>query len=118
MLEIFIDKESDHNESGPHDHRSSSWRGMHLTDPPITMCILHVRNDRSFGGSGDSFAVRVGIRDQGGLTLGLLYDTVLAGMSSSAWGEVAPGSARVLLLLTPSLSNKVWLNALRDRTRG
>ena len=68
---------------------------MYLTDPPITTCTLHVRNDSSFGGSGSPYDVQMAVRDQGGLTLGLVYDMVVAGLASSAWEILLPEPARV-----------------------
>lgn len=86
VIEIFL-----HNESGQHGHQPidasrGSWRNMYLTDPPITTCIIRVRH----GGRYPHRFVPMAIRDHGGLTLGLAYDTIMAGLASSAGGKVVP----------------------------
>jgi len=97
VIEFFF-----HNRrGGQYDHDQhidasrGSWRDMHLTEPPITTCVLHVRIDEI--GSHD---VPITIRDHSGLTLGLIYDTIVAGLRSSARGKLQSKRARVATFYT------------------
>ena len=60
-----------------------SWRDMYLTYPPIATAVVHACN---FGDPGEEFGpevIEMLVRDHGGLTLGLIYDILMAGLPSN-----------------------------------
>lgn len=84
------------------DAPRSSWRDMYLTDPPITTCVLQLDNRGRFVGDSPR-TVPMAVQDHGGLKLGLVYDTILAGLRSNVRKEFAHGnvlSGRVAILYT------------------
>jgi hypothetical protein len=94
----FYSLREDDRYDQPVDASHSSWRDMHLTDPPITTCVLHAHNgNRSRTGL---HAIPVAIRDHGGLTLGLVYDTILAVLRSSARGSLPSKCMRLATFYT------------------
>jgi hypothetical protein len=58
----------------------SSWRDMYLTNPPITTAVLCATNYWDYEGEFGPKVIRFSVRDHDGLTLGLLYDTFMAGL--------------------------------------
>jgi hypothetical protein len=63
---------------------SRTWRDMYLTQPPITTGILDLHpgtSDQDYRSLPDT-TICVAIRDQSGITLGLLHDTMFAALGS------------------------------------
>ena len=60
----------------------SSWRDMYLTNPPITTAMVCVSNHSDWKEEFGPSRIRLSVRDHDGLTLGLLYDMLLAGLPS------------------------------------
>ena len=60
----------------------SSWRDMYLTNPPITTAVLCVSNYWGYEEHFDRGTIKLSVREHDGLTLGLLYDTLMAVLPS------------------------------------
>ena len=56
----------------------SSWRDMYLTNPPITTAVLCASNYWGYEEHFGHETIKLSVRDHDGLTLGLLYDTLMA----------------------------------------
>jgi hypothetical protein len=74
----------------------SSWRDMYLTDPPITTGILSLF-ELGYVRDGHYILdhVPLAIRHHDGLTLGLLHDTIMAGLPSDTRREMAARPVRL-----------------------
>jgi hypothetical protein len=60
-----------------------TWRNMYLSQPPVTTAILSVSYYYRTSRSQDlAITFEVMIRDQGGITVGLMYDTFLATLAA------------------------------------
>lgn len=74
---------------------SSTWRSMHLTDPPITMVTLELQ-PRLLAVHGPD-DVEVHLADNTGITLGLLYDTIFATFEAQCGATAACGNVEHFL---------------------
>ena len=61
----------------------SSWRGMYLTHPPITTALIHADNYDDLEEEYGPTEIGMVVRDHRGLTFGLVYDTIVAGLPSN-----------------------------------
>lgn len=69
---------------------------MYLTNPPITTAFICSSNHGDLKNKHGPFVINVIVRDHGGLTLGLLYDTIIAGLPSEVRkNSKATGSAYI-----------------------
>jgi hypothetical protein len=59
-----------------------SWRDMFLTSPPITTALIRTMNHNDPEGEHGPDYIKVVVRDHEGLTLGLVFDTVMAALPS------------------------------------
>jgi hypothetical protein len=64
---------------------------MYLTKPPITTAVLCVSNHRDRTEEFGPKRIKLSVRDHDGLTLGLLYDTLVAVLPSQVHKHFGSG---------------------------
>jgi hypothetical protein len=78
-IDFFYQKSRD-----THNHLATStqstWRDMYLTDPPISTALVHLVDYQASRPSNRPEFIKFALRDSGGLTLGLVHDTIMAAL--------------------------------------
>ena len=74
---------------------SSSWRDMYLTDPPITTGLMRLYELEDLSQGYNLKSISLALRDHHGLTLGLVHDAIMAGMTAGVRGELGVRPVRI-----------------------
>lgn len=74
---------------------SSSWRDMYLTDPPITTGLMRLYELEDLSQGYNLKSISLALRDYHGFTLGLVHDTIMAGITAGVRRELGVRPVRI-----------------------
>jgi len=74
----------------------SSWRDTYLTDPPITTAFLNLNNSNDFEGRFGPSYITLSVRDQNGLTFGMVHDAIMAGLPANVQEDLRTTGSRFI----------------------
>ena len=69
---------------------------MYLTDPPITTAFLNLNNSNDFEGRSGPSYITLSVRDQNGLTFGMVHDAIMAGLPANVQEDLRTTGSRFI----------------------